>query len=85
MYKSYPGGTDFEGMKVSWKVAQAWHWERPRKAINEGTASITVDSLGLKGSCKGFEAWHHEESLSEAIGEAYLQQKTSVYWEMPVP
>ena len=24
----------------------------------------------LKESCKGVEAWHHEESLGEAVGEA---------------
>ena len=41
----------------------AWHCERPWKAIGEGTASVAVDGPGLKGSCKGFEAWYPEESL----------------------
>jgi hypothetical protein len=60
---NHPGGTGFEFMKVSWKTAEAWHCEKSRKAIGEGIASAVVDGPGLKGSCKGFEAWHHEESL----------------------
>jgi hypothetical protein len=43
------------------EAAEAWHCERPWKAIGEGAASVAIDGLGLKGSCKG--AWHHEESL----------------------
>jgi len=70
MCKSHPSGTGFEHMKGSWRAAEAGHCERPGKAIGGGTASVAVDSLGLKGSCKGVEAWHHEESLGEAIGEA---------------
>ena len=56
MCKSYPGGTGFEGMKGSHRAAEAWHCERPWKAIGEGAASVASDGLGLKGSCKGFEA-----------------------------
>ena len=63
MCKSYPGGTGFEGMKGSCRAAEAWHCERPWKAIGEGAASVAIDGPGLKGSCKGVEAWHHEESL----------------------
>jgi hypothetical protein len=63
MCKSHPGGTGFEGMKVSRRTAEAWHCERSWKAIGEGIASAVVDDPGLKGSCKGFEVWHHEESL----------------------
>jgi hypothetical protein len=63
MCKSYPGGTGFEGMKGSLGGAEAQHSERPWKAIGEGAASVAIDSPGLKGSCKGIEAWHHEESL----------------------
>ena len=59
----YPGGTGFEGMKGSWRAAEAWHYERLGKSIGEGTASVAVGSLELKGSCKGVEAWQHEESL----------------------
>jgi hypothetical protein len=33
------------------------------EGIDEGAASVAVDGPGLKVSCKGFEAWHHEESL----------------------
>jgi hypothetical protein len=63
MCKSHPGGTGFEGMKGSRRATEARHCERPWKAIGEGTASVEVDGSGLKGSCKGFEAWHYEESL----------------------
>ena len=37
--------------------------ERSGKAIGEGVASVAVDGPGLKGSDKGDEAWHREESL----------------------
>jgi hypothetical protein len=63
MYKSHLGGTGFGGMRGSWKAAEAWHCERPRKAVGEGTASIAVDGSGLKWSYKDFQAWHHEGSL----------------------
>jgi hypothetical protein len=63
MHKSHPGGTGFEGVKGSWKTAKALHCERPGKAIGEGPGSVAVDGPGLKGSRKGVEAWHHEESL----------------------
>ena len=63
MCKSYPGGTGFEGMKGPHRAAEAQHCERPWKAIGEGAASVAIDGPGQKGSCKGVEAWHHEESL----------------------
>ena len=63
MCKNHPGGTGFEGMKKSWRAAEAWHYERPCKAIGEGTASVAVDSPGLKESYKEVKAWYHEESL----------------------
>ena len=54
----------YEGvMESSWGLAV---WE----AIGEGAASVAVDSSGLKGLCKGIEAWDYEESSWEAIGEA---------------
>jgi hypothetical protein len=59
----YPGGTGFEGMKGSRRAAEARQCERPWKAIGEGAASVATDGPGLKGSCKGVEAWHHEEGL----------------------
>ena len=62
MCKSHPGGTAFEGMKGLHRATEARHCERPWKAIGEGAASVAVVP-GLKGSCKGVEAWHHEESL----------------------
>ena len=63
MCKNHPGGTGFEGMKGSWRTAEAWHCERPWQAIGEGAATDVVDGPGLKGSCKEVEAWHHEENL----------------------
>ena len=63
MCKGNPDGTGFEGMKCSWRAAEAWHCERPWKAIGEGAASVAIDGPGLKGACQGVEAWHHEESL----------------------
>jgi hypothetical protein len=47
MCKNHPTGTDFEGMKGSWKAAEAWHYERPVKAFDEGAASVAVDGPGL--------------------------------------
>jgi hypothetical protein len=61
--KSYPGGTGFEGKKGSQRADDARHCERPWKAIGEDATSVTIDGPGLKGSFKGVEAWHHEESL----------------------
>ena len=61
--KNHPGGTGFEGMKRPRRAAEARHYERPWKAIGEGTASVTIGGPGLKGSCKGVEGWHHKESL----------------------
>ena len=58
--KSHPGGTGFEGMKGSWKAAEAQHCERLWKFTGESTASVSVDGPGLKGSCKEIEAWHNE-------------------------
>ena len=59
MCKSHPGGTGFEGIRC--------HEEQLRlgtvRGNGEGVASAVVDGPRLKGSCKSFEAWHHEESL----------------------
>jgi hypothetical protein len=70
MCKSHPDGAGFEDMKGPWRAAETLHCERPWKAIGEGTASVAVDDQGMKESCNGVEAWHHEESLWEAIGES---------------
>ena len=61
--KSYPGGTGFEGIKGSHRAAEAQHCERPWNAIGEGAASVAIDGPEQKGSCKGVEAWHRDESL----------------------
>ena len=60
--KSDPGSMYFEGMKQSWRSAEAWQYERPREAIGEGAISV-VEDPGLKESCKESEPWHQEESL----------------------
>ena len=69
-------------MKGSWKAAEVWHWERPGKAIGEGTASLTVKDPGMKGSCREVGVWHHEESQWEAFAErsSPLRQKTPAFW-----
>ena len=48
------------------------------EVIGEGSASDLIDSSGMERSCKRVEAWCHEESLLEAIGGAYLPQKTQL-------
>ena len=53
--KGHPGGTGFEGMKGSYRAAEAWHCERPWKAIGEGAASVAIDDPRLKGSCSVLE------------------------------
>ena len=52
MCKNHPGGIDFEGMKWSCIAAEALHCESPAKTIGEGAASVAVDGLRLKESCK---------------------------------
>lgn len=46
--------TGFSSMKApelkrSWRKVEAWHYERPGKATDEGTASVTVETPGLRG------------------------------------
>jgi hypothetical protein len=65
MGKSHPGGTGFEGTIGSWRAAEAWHGERPWKAMSKVAALIAVDGLGLKVSCKEFETCHYEENLKD--------------------
>jgi hypothetical protein len=50
MCKSHQGGIGSEGMMESCRAAEAWHCERPWKAIGEGVASVAIDGPGLKGS-----------------------------------
>ena len=65
MCKNHPSGTGFKGKKGSWSVPKAQYYVRPWKIIgeDEDTASVSIHSLGLKGSCKDVEAWNHEESI----------------------
>ena len=46
MCKNHLGGTGFEGMEGSWRASEAWHCERPWKAIDESAASVAVDGQG---------------------------------------
>ena len=55
MCKNHPDGTGFEGIKGSWRAAEAWHCERPWEAIGEGAASVANEGPGLKGSCSVLE------------------------------
>ena len=43
---------------------------------------MSVEGPGLKGSCKEVEAWRHDKSLCEPIGEsaAQMPRKTSAFW-----
>ena len=52
-----------KAMKGLWRAAETCPSDRPGKAINEGATSVSIDSPGLKGSCKNVKAWHHEGSL----------------------
>lgn len=53
MCKSYPGGAGVKGMKESWKTTEAlWHSERFGEIIGESEVLVSVEGLGLKGSCK---------------------------------
>ena len=52
MCKNQSGGTGFEGVKGSWRAADAWHCEKPWKTIGVSAASVVVDGPELKGLCK---------------------------------
>ena len=69
--------TSFEGMKGSWRGAEAWQCGRPGETIGKGAASVAVEGPGLQGSCREVEAWYREESSWEAVGDsaAQLQQR----------
>ena len=67
--KSHPGGPGFEGMKGSWRAAEAWHCERPGVGFGEEASSVSIRSVGLKGSWREFKGWHQEEKPGGASGE----------------
>jgi hypothetical protein len=46
----------FESTKVSWRAGDAWYSVRTGKAIGKDEASVAINGLGLKESCKGVEA-----------------------------
>ena len=50
-------------MKGLWRIAGAWHCERPGKDSGEGTGSVAVEDPELEELCKEIKAWHHKGSL----------------------
>jgi hypothetical protein len=50
-------------MKGSCRTDEAPHCERLWKDMGKSAFSVAIDGPGLKGSCKGVEARHHEENL----------------------
>lgn len=45
--KNFPGSTDFDGMKGSWRAGEAWRWERPGETTDGCAASVEVDTLRM--------------------------------------
>ena len=84
--KSHPDGTGFEGMKGSWRTADAWYCESPGEATGKGAASVADEGSGLKGSSKEDEAWHHEEAYERLLVtvQPSCSRDPSIL-EMPVP
>ena len=74
---SLPGGTGFEGMRGSWRAAEAWHCERSGEAAEElFHQEQLIDSPGSKGSCREGEAPRQEERPGDTSeSEAQLQQR----------
>ena len=66
MCKSHPGGTGFEGMKGSWRAAEARHCERPWKAIGEGAASVAISAPGL--TIVFWRCQYHEMTTKNSSG-----------------
>lgn len=54
----------------SWRATESWLCEKPEEATGEGAAAAPVGGPRLKRSCREVEAWHHEESPGDAIGES---------------
>ena len=63
-------GTGFEVPRGSWRATEDYkrHCTRTEGAIGGGTASVSAEGPGLKGSCREVETWYHEERLGDAIG-----------------
>lgn len=68
-------------MRGSWKIAEVWHCQRSEIVIGKVAASVVVEGPGLKRSCR--EAWNHEESFGEVIGEtatkSYVARDLSIW------
>lgn len=45
--KNFSGGTDFDGIKGSWRAGKAWRWERPGETTDGRAASVAVDTLRM--------------------------------------
>ena len=84
MCKNHPGGNGCEGMKASWRTAEAWYCESPWKAIGESVPSVVIDSPGLKGSCKGMRLSTVKKAYERLWWSIVAVEDPSIL-EMPVP
>jgi len=64
-------------LKGTWRTAEAWHCEN----LEEGSASVAVESPGLKTLCRELEDWQHEGISGKATGEGtgHLLQETPTF------
>lgn len=51
-------------MKGSFRAAEAWHSEKPRRGHREGEVTVAVEDPGWKGSCKEVELGIMKKSYS---------------------
>lgn len=75
MCKILPGGTGFEGVKWSWREAEAWHCDRPGKATSDSTAhwqwnpNMTTKA-DVAGRCGRELAWACRQAFCVVEGRA---------------
>lgn len=50
MFKSLPDGTGFEGIKRSWKEAEAWPWGSQGEAFGESAAHYLQENPAFSRS-----------------------------------
>lgn len=48
-----------QDLKGSWRTSEACYCEKPGEAFGEAVASVGVENVGLNGSCRKAEDWHH--------------------------
>lgn len=76
MCKHLPGGTGFEGMKGSWRTAEAYHCQRTKKDISAGPGS-ELKELWKEVKATLQESQNSQRNPRWAIGKGIL--------EMPEP